>query len=94
MSRCRMTKFARCFLPASVRMWNDLNNSVFDTGTLDGVKGPVNRWCFLELCFIQFSVAQWLVGLQNQFTNNFVFSTWAFFPDFNNNNNTVQTAFD
>ena len=36
--------------------------------------------CFPELCFLQFSVLysfiQVLVGLRNQFKNNFVFSTW------------------
>ena len=29
--------------------------------------------CFPELCLLQFSVAQVLVGLQTQFINNFVF---------------------
>ena len=29
--------------------------------------------CFSELCFLQFSVAQVLVGLQNQFINNYVY---------------------
>ena len=35
-SRCRTSQFARSFLPAQVRMWNDLPNVVFDTRTLDG----------------------------------------------------------
>ena len=43
-SRCRTFQFARPFLPAKVRMWNDLQYTVFDTGTLDGFKGAVNRW--------------------------------------------------
>ena len=43
-SRCRTCQFARCFLPAQVRMRNDLPYTVFDTGTLDGFKGAVNRW--------------------------------------------------
>ena len=30
--------------------------------------------CFPGLCFLQFSVAQVLVGLRKQFINNFVFS--------------------
>ena len=33
--------------------------------------------CFLELRFLQFSVAQVLVGLRKQFINNFVFPTGA-----------------
>ena len=43
-SRCRTHQFARCFLPAHVRMWNDFSYTVFDNGTLDGFKGAVNRW--------------------------------------------------
>ena len=31
--------------------------------------------CFLPSCFLQISVAQVLVGLQNLFINNFVFLT-------------------
>ena len=42
-SRCRTSQFARSFLPAQVRLWNDLPKTVFDTGTLDGFKGAVNR---------------------------------------------------
>ena len=66
-------------------MWNDLPFAVFDTGTLDGFKGAVNRCCFPEFVF-QFSVAQVLVGLRKQI-NNFVFPTWARAAGFNNNNN-------
>ena len=43
--------------------------------------------CFYELCFLQFSLAQVLVGLRKQLINNFVFSTWACAAGFNNNNN-------
>ena len=66
-------------------MWNDFPYmcTVFDTGKLDGFKGAVNRWCFPELCFLPFSVAQVLVGLRKQFTNNFVFPTWASAAGFN-----------
>ena len=42
--------------------------------------------CFPEFVF-QFSVAQELVGLRKQFTNNFAFLTWAYAAGFNNNNN-------
>ena len=42
--RCRTSQFVRSFLPAQVRLWNDLHYTVFDTGTLDGYKGAVNRW--------------------------------------------------
>ena len=39
------SQFVRCFLPAQTRVWNDdLPCTVFDTGTLDGFKGAVNRW--------------------------------------------------
>ena len=38
-SRCRTSQFARFFLPVQVRMWNALPYTVFDTGTLDGLKG-------------------------------------------------------
>ena len=43
-SRCRTYQLARRFLPAQTRVWNDLPYTVFDTGTLDGFKGAVNRW--------------------------------------------------
>ena len=42
-SRCRTSQFARSFLSAQVRMWNDFHYTVFDTGTLDGFKGAVNH---------------------------------------------------
>ena len=42
---------------------------------------------FPELCFLQVSLAQVLVGLRMQFINNFVFSTWACVAGFNNNKN-------
>ena len=41
--RSRTSKFPRCFLPAKVRMWNDLlYNTVFVTCTHYGFKGAVN----------------------------------------------------
>ena len=43
-SRCRTSQFARPFLPAQVRLWNDLPYTVFDAGMLDGFKGTVNCW--------------------------------------------------
>ena len=42
-SRCRTSQFVRCFLPAQIRMWNDLPCTVFDTRTLDGFYCAVNR---------------------------------------------------
>ena len=42
--------------------------------------------CFHELCFLQFSVAQVLVGLRKEFINNFVFPAWVCAAGFNNNN--------
>ena len=43
-SRCITSQFARSFLPAQFRMWNDLPCTVFDTGMLDGFKGAFNCW--------------------------------------------------
>ena len=43
-SRCTTSQFARYFLPALVRMWNDLPYTVFDAGILDWCKGVVNHW--------------------------------------------------
>ena len=40
--RCRTSQFGRRFLPAHVRMCNDLPSSVFDSGTLSGFKGAAN----------------------------------------------------
>ena len=45
--RCRMFQYASSFLPAQVPLWNDLSYTVFDTETLDGFKGVVNRWLLL-----------------------------------------------
>ena len=42
--RCRTSQFVWSFLLAQVRLWIDLPYIVFDTGTLDGFKGAVNRW--------------------------------------------------
>ena len=68
-------------------MWNDLPYTVFDTGTLDGFKGVVNRCLLPELCCLQFSVEQVLVGFGKQFINNCVFPAWACTVGLNNNNN-------
>ena len=46
--------------------------------------------CFPELCFLQFSMAQVLVGLRKQFMNNFVFPTWACAAGLNNNTAQVE----
>ena len=41
-----------------VGMWNDLPYTVFDTGTLDGFKGAVNRWFeFLRVNFSKFTLS-------------------------------------
>ena len=53
-SWCRTSPFARCFLPAQTRVWNDLHYTVFDTGTLEGFKGAVKRWLLLRVCFSVF----------------------------------------
>ena len=59
-SRCRTSQFARCFLPAQTRVWNDLPYTVFDTGTLDGFKEQSIAGCFLDF-FLHFAVVQLLV---------------------------------
>ena len=45
-SMSRTSQFARSFLMAQVRLWNDLPYTVFHTGTLDRFKGAVNSWLF------------------------------------------------
>ena len=62
-SRCRTSQFAWSFLPAQVRMWNNLPYIVFDTGTIDRFKGAVKRW-LLPWAVFSFSVSQVLVGLR------------------------------
>ena len=66
-------------------MWDDLPYTV--CLMLDGFMGAVNRWLLQCVCFLQFSVAQVVVELRKQFINYFVFPTWAWKADFNNNNN-------
>ena len=51
-SRCRTSQFARSFLPAQVRLWNDLPYNVFDPGTLEGSRVQSTAGCFPELCFL------------------------------------------
>ena len=67
-----MSQFARCFLPAQTRVWNYLPYTVFDTGTLEGLREQSILGCFPEFVF-QFSVVKVLVGLRKQFRNIFVF---------------------
>ena len=43
-SRCRTSQFAGSLLPTQVCLWNELPDTVFDTGMLDGFKGAVNCW--------------------------------------------------
>ena len=63
-SRCTASEFARYFLPEQVRMWNDLPNTVFDTGPYDMVKGAVNRSKKWKL--FNFFVAQVFARFQKQ----------------------------
>ena len=49
--------------------------------------------CFPEFVF-QFSMVQVLVGLCEQFVNNFVFISWACSAGFNNNNNNINNNND
>ena len=86
-SRFRTSQFARSFLPAQVRMWNDLY-TVFDTGTLDGSKGAVNNWLLPRVVFSSVSRGCRLLWVcqSNLYTTSF-FPTWACAAGFNNNNN-------
>ena len=43
LSRCGTTQFLMCFQQAQTRVCNDIPNTVFDTGTLNGFKGAVNQ---------------------------------------------------
>ena len=68
LSRCRISQFERCLLPAQVRIWNDFPYTLCLTpehwmGSM--VRSTVG--CFPELCFLQFSLAQVIVGLRKQF---------------------------
>ena len=60
-SICRTPLFARCFLPVQISVLNDLPYTVFDTGTLDGLREQSIVGCFSEFVF-QFSIAHVLVG--------------------------------
>ena len=72
-ARCRPSPFARCFLPAHTRVWNDLPYRVFDTGTLDGFKRACQSFLASLSLFFSFSVALVLVGLLKQFIKKNVF---------------------
>ena len=82
----RTSQFARCFLPAQSRVWNDHPYSVFYTVTLDWLKAAVNRWLLPRVCFSVLRGAGGC-GVAKQFISNFVFPTWACDAGFNNNNN-------
>ena len=58
---------------------------MFDTGMLEGSRVQSTVGCFPELCLLQFSVAQVLVGLRKQYINNFIFPTKACAAGYNNN---------
>ena len=74
-ARCRTSQFARYFLPVQVRMWNDQFPTLYLTPERwMGPRVQSTVGCFPELCVLQFTVAQVLVGLRKQFINNFVFS--------------------
>ena len=83
--RCRTSKFARYFLLAQVWMSNDLPYTVFDTETLHGFKGAVNRWLLPWIMFSSVFRGAGAYGVVNTFINNFVLPTWACAAGFNNN---------
>ena len=89
--RVEPPNFKRRFMPAHVQMWNDLPYTVLGTERWMSSREQSTVGCFPELCFLQFSVVQVLVGLRKQFINNFVFSTWACAAGFHNNNTISKT---
>ena len=71
-SRCITSQFARCFVQAQTRMWNDLPYTVFDTRTLYGFKGAVEcGMTFPTLCL----TPEHYMGLKEQ-------SIGGCFPEF------------
>ena len=70
-------------------MWDDLSYTVFDTRTLDGFKGAVNRWLLSRVVFSSIFRGAGIVGLQKQFINNVVFPTSACVAGFNKNNTPI-----
>ena len=54
-SRCRTSQFTRSFLPALVRLWNDLPYTVFDTRTLYLFKGACSQPLVASLSCVFFS---------------------------------------
>ena len=81
-SRCRTSQFARCFLPPQIRVWNDLPYTVFDTGTLDGFKGAVNRWLHPRVCFPVFCDAGDCgveKAIYKQFFSHFGLCSWFYY---------------
>ena len=50
-SRCRTSHSAMCFLPAQVLIWNDFPiYTLFDTGTLVGLRVQSTVGCLPQLC--------------------------------------------
>ena len=84
-SRCRTFQFARCFLRAQVRIWNDLPYTVFDTDTLDGFKA-VNRWLLHWIVFSSVFCGVACVVCETNISTIF-FTTWPCAEGINNNNN-------
>ena len=47
--RCRTVQYSRSFIPWSVSLWNDLDDSVFDSGGLSGFKSRANSLLLASL---------------------------------------------
>ena len=82
-SRCRTSQFARSFLPAQIRMWNDLPYTEFDSGTLEGFKGAVYHWLLPRVRAGACEVAKAIC-------KQHYCPTWTCAAGFNNNNNIVK----
>ena len=69
---CRTSQFATCFLPAQVRMWNDLY-TLLNTGMLNVFKEAVNRWLLLWVVFLSVFRGESACGVANAICEQFFF---------------------
>ena len=88
LSRCRTSQIAWSFLPAPVRLWNDLPYTVFDTQTLDEFKGAVNRWLLPGVVFSSVFCGSGACVVARAIFNQLWFSHLGL----NNNNNNENTS--
>ena len=85
-SRCRMSQFAMYFLPAQVRMWNDLLYTLFDTGTPDWLKDASQLLVASQSCVFS-SRGAGACGVAKSIYQQLCFSNLDLCSWGNNNNN-------